>query len=141
MSPESVFAALRPAKGAPRDATSLLEVVSIDSEMWGRGYGSIRFEGGGAKISSVERHTTGDIIVRRVDVQNAVIAVSNPDDFRYRAAEGRLGGVSGRGVEEVPGRSRLCCCPVVFGFREQRAILRGQHTAAISIQVNVPPWH
>jgi hypothetical protein len=83
----------------------------------------VRCESGSSKICGVQCYTTGYLLVGRVDVENAIFGISNPDDFRDCTIEGRLGSVSGLSVEEVPSGGRLCSRPVVLCLGEQSFVL------------------
>jgi hypothetical protein len=84
---------------------------------------NLRCKCGRAKICGVQRHATRNLFIRGVDVQDAVVAVADPYNFRHSASEWRFRGVAGLGIEEVPGRCRLCCSPIVLGLRKQCSIL------------------
>jgi hypothetical protein len=104
--------------------------------------GDIRCKSRSAKIGCAQCDTTWNGLIRRVDVEDAVFGISDPDDLGHCAVKWRFGGVAGFGVDEVPGRGCLGSRPVVLCFREQCFVLfcqytvgnNGCHTHSLSVQ-------
>jgi hypothetical protein len=81
-----------------------------------------------ADISNVQRHTTRNVVVCGVDVEDKVLRyvgldIHKPHYFRDRATEWCFGDVSALSVQEVPVCRRLCCRPVVLALGEQCPVL------------------